>query len=54
MFCENGGWNVEAANDMVEDELRDLNSHSYNKRDCFNLVSKVVYGYCDPFVNFGR
>ena len=53
MVCKNGGWDAKAANDMIEDELRDLNSYSYNKRDYFNPLSKVVYGYDDPFVTFG-
>ena len=50
MVCENGGWDTEATNDMVEDELRDLNSLSHNKRDCFNPFSEIIYGCNDPFV----
>ena len=52
MVCENSGWDAEAMNDMVEDELRDLNSLSCNKRDCFNLLSEIIYGYDDPFMTF--
>ena len=50
MVYENGGWDTKVTNDMVKDELRDLNSHSYNKY--FNPLSKVVYRCDDPFVTF--
>ena len=53
MVCENGGWNPKVENDMVEDELRDLNSHSYNKGYGFDPLSKLVSSYNDPFVTFG-
>ena len=39
-------------NDMVEDKHRDLNSRGYNKGHYFDPLSKVVYGYDDPFVSF--
>ena len=53
MVYENGGWDAKVTNDTVEDELKDLNSHSRNKRDCFNPLSEIIYGYDDPFVTFG-
>ena len=52
MVCKNGGWDTEVIDDMVEDELRDLNSRSYNKRDCFNPLSEVIDGCDDPSMTF--
>ena len=52
MVCENGGWDAKATNDMVDDELRDLNSLSYNKRDYFDPLSEIICGCNDPFVTF--
>ena len=52
MVYKDGSWDVEAKDYMVEDKFRDLNSHSYNKGYYFNPLSKIVYGYDDPFVNF--
>ena len=52
MVYENGGWDAKATNDMVEDELRNLNSLTCNKRDYFNPLSEIIYGCNDPFVTF--
>ena len=52
MFYENGGWDAQAINDMVEDELRDLNSLCCNKSDYFNPLSEIICGCDDPFVTF--
>ena len=52
VIYENGGWDTKVTNDMVEDEFRDLNSLSCNKRDCFNPLSEIICGCNDPFVTF--
>ena len=52
MVCENGGWDAEATDDMVEDEFRDLKSLSCDKWDYFNPLCELVCGCNDPFVTF--
>ena len=53
MVCQDGSRDVKAIDNVIEDELGDLNSSSYDMGDCLKSFSEVMSVYYDTLMSFG-